>query len=280
MAIPVGISVLVAIWTLTVSNTYLSDAVLSPTDEVQGVGLGNMAGQLGGLASLAGISLGSEATDQVTVALEILKSRQFVASFVNSNQLKPAIMAVDSWDKESNQLIFDTDIYDPSSKTWTRELKNGRPPEPTDQEVYEVFREMMVIERDAATGLVKLSIEYYSPQLAQQWLELIIALINQEMRNREINTASENINYLKNKVAEINDIEMKTVFYQLIQEQTKNLMLAEVRTEYVFTVIDPPVSPELKFAPKRSLIVIFVGLLTGFMVLATLTIWFLIVPRS
>lgn len=279
-AIPLAISVLVALWTLTLTNTYLSEATLSPTDEVQGAGLGNMSGQLGGLASLAGFSVGAESTNQVTVALEILKSRKFIADFVNHNQLKPLIMAVESWDKSSNKLVFDPDIYDVETKTWTREVTDGRSPEPTDQEIYAVFTEKMTAERDNSTGLIKVTIEHYSPHIARQWVSLMVAMINQEMRQREIGTATENIHYLKSKVAEIDDIEMTNVFYQLIQEQTKSLMLAEVRSDYAFTVIDPPVAPELKFAPKRSLIVVFVGFLTGFLVLGGLTVWFLIVPKS
>lgn len=280
IAIPSAIGVLVALWTLTLKDTYLSDTTLSPTEEVQGAGLGSVSGQLGGLASLAGISLGGESTDQVTVALEIMKSRQFLANFINSRGLKPQVMAVDGWDYETGELQYDIEKYNPETGEWLREVKNGRPPTPTDQEVYERFIEMILIERDTVTGLVKVSIEYYSPIMAQQWLTMLIESINKEMREREIKSASENIQYLDRKVADISDIEMKSVFFQLIQEQTKNLMLAELRSEYVFTVIDPPIAPELKFAPKRSLIVIFVGLLSGFLTLGGLVIWFIVVPRE
>jgi uncharacterized protein involved in exopolysaccharide biosynthesis len=49
---------------------------------------------------------------------------------------------------------------------------------------------------------------------------------------------------------------MQTVFYQLIEEQTKTIMLAEVSPEYVFQTIDPANFPDEKTKPNRPLIVI------------------------
>ncbi|MCC2606102.1 Wzz/FepE/Etk N-terminal domain-containing protein [Planctobacterium marinum] len=277
--IPFGVVLLTALWTLTISNTYLSETTLSPTEEASGGGLSNLSGQLGGLASLAGISLGGESTDQVTVALEIIKSRQFIANFVSKYNIKKDLMASSEYNAENNLLVIDPDLYDEQSQTWTRPSINGRPPEPTNLEVYESFLQRLTVERDPNTGLIKLALEFYSPHLAQEWLTLLVNQLNSDMRRREIQSAKENIEYLEAKVQQIGDIEMKTVFYQLIQEQTKQLMLAEVRTDFVFTIIDPPYTPELKHAPRRALICIAAAFLSGFLVIAWFTLIFLITPR-
>ena len=47
-----------------------------------------------------------------------------------------------------------------------------------------------------------------------------------------------------------------------IEEQTKTIMLANVRPEYLFTVIDPPIIPERKTGPIRSQISI-IGTILG-----------------
>lgn len=279
IAIPFVLAILTALWTLSISNTYLSEATLSPTEEASGGGLSNLSGQLGGLASLAGISIGGESTDQVTVALEIIKSRQFIANFVDKYNIKKDLMASSEWDAETNTLIIDPDLYNEQSKVWTRPSINGRPSEPTNLEVYESLLQRLGVERDATTGLIKLSLEFYSPHLAQEWLALLINQLNSDMRRREIQSTKENIEYLEAKVEQIGDIEMKTVFYQLIQEQTKQLMLAEVRTDFVFTIIDPPYTPELKNAPRRALICIAAAFLSGFLVVAWFTMQFLLTPR-
>ena len=56
---------------------------------------------------------------------------------------------------------------------------------------------------------------------------------------------------------------METVFYQLIEEQTKNMMLTMVKKEYVFKTIDPAQVPDTKARPKRALIVVLGTMLGG-----------------
>jgi uncharacterized protein involved in exopolysaccharide biosynthesis len=53
------------------------------------------------------------------------------------------------------------------------------------------------------------------------------------------------------------------VFFQMIEEQLKNKMLAEVQDEFVFKVIDPAVIPEEKAGPKRALICLLATMLGG-----------------
>ena len=56
-------------------------------------------------------------------------------------------------------------------------------------------------------------------------------------------------------------MEMQRVFYQLIESQTRIVMLADVRDEYVFQIIDLAVEPDRKIAPNRSRIVMLGALL-------------------
>ena len=74
--------------------------------------------------------------------------------------------------------------------------------------------------------------------------------------------AARSINHLKVKIEETNIADMQSVFYQLIEEQTKTLMLAEVSDEYVFKTISPAKVSEEKSQPKRALIVIL-GIMLG-----------------
>ena len=56
---------------------------------------------------------------------------------------------------------------------------------------------------------------------------------------------------------------METVFYQLIEEQTKSMMLTKVKAEYVLKTIDPAQVPDEKAKPKRALIVVLGTMLGG-----------------
>ena len=47
---------------------------------------------------------------------------------------------------------------------------------------------------------------------------------------------------------------MQRIFFELIEQQTKTKMLAEVREQYVLKIVDPPIASEKKDGPKRALI--------------------------
>ena len=75
-------------------NIYQSSVLLAPANEEGGVsGLG---GQLGGLASLAGISLGSGGSNQTVIAREVLQSRAFLADFIRRHNLEVPLMAIEA----------------------------------------------------------------------------------------------------------------------------------------------------------------------------------------
>ena len=45
--------------------------------------------------------------------------------------------------------------------------------------------------------------------------------------------------------------EVRKAIAQLIQSETQKMIVIESNPEYVYTVIDPPVSPELKANPEE-----------------------------
>ena len=54
--------------------------------------------------------------------------------------------------------------------------------------------------------------------------------------------------------------------YSLIENETKDLMLASVKPEYAFAVVDPAVPPEVRASPRRTLMVLLsiaLGLVLG-----------------
>ena len=61
-------------------------------------------GQLGGLASLAGVSIGGGESSEAQVAQEIMRSRGFIEEFINENNLAVEVFAAEGWDMGSNQL--------------------------------------------------------------------------------------------------------------------------------------------------------------------------------
>lgn len=259
-------------YSLSLPNIYKAEVTLAPTEEAQGQGFGE---KLGGLASLAGISMGKQQVDKVTMAMEILQSRRFIKNFVEKHEILPELMAVKEWDQSSGELVFNEEVYDPDTQEWVREVEPPKQPEPSSWDYVKVFQDgVLSVEKNTrASGLINISARHKSPIIAQQWVEWLIQDINNYMRLRDITEAQNSIEYLQKELGETNLSSMQEVFYQLIEKQIQTAMLANVRPEYVFQVLDPAVVPEQKESPSRALICIIGTFLGGFLSLLIVFIW-------
>ncbi|MBE0376726.1 Wzz/FepE/Etk N-terminal domain-containing protein [Pseudoalteromonas prydzensis] len=252
-------------------NIYKSEALLAPAEQDKAGGLGALAGQFGGLASLAGVNLGSGGgVDKTQMALEVLKSRQFTREFIQKHNILPDLMAVKSWNRETNTIVYNKDVYNKVENKWLREVKAPYTPEPSMQEAYKVFSQLVTANTDKETGMVKISVEHVSPYVTQQWVNWIIQEINATMRQRDVIEANKSTQFLMNQLENTKIADIRTVLYKLVEEQAKTIMFANVRDEYVFKTIDPAVVPEQKFKPKRALICVLGVLLGG--ILSTLLV--------
>ncbi|MGS0724737.1 Wzz/FepE/Etk N-terminal domain-containing protein, partial [Shewanella sp. 0m-11] len=252
------------IFALMQPNTYKSEALLAPASEEQNGGLSALAGQFGGLASMAGINLGGGGgVDKTQMAIEVIKSRQFASQFIQSHNILPDLMAADKWDMANDTLVYDDELYNPQTKTWVREVKAPFKPEPSMQEAFKEFTKVIAVNSAKDTGMVTISVEHLSPSVAQQWVTWLIQDINKVMKERDVAEAIRSSEFLQNQIARTNVADIRTILYQLIEEQTKTIMFAEVRDEYVFKTIDPALVPEEKAGPKRALICVLGTMLGG-----------------
>jgi uncharacterized protein involved in exopolysaccharide biosynthesis len=263
IAITVVFALAATIYAVLQPNVYQSEVVLAPaiTDEVKG--LSGLAGQLGSLASLAGITLGSSSTDKTTLGLEVLQSRAFINDFVRRRGLLVPLMAARSWDITGGEWVIDDDLYDQRARKWVRRVSPPRRPEPSEQEVFKVFtHDVLAVARDEKSGVVRVRLRSLSPIAAQQWLTGLIADLNQYMRAMDIADAQRSIEFLQKEIDGTSVAEMQAVFYGLIEQQTRTMMLAQVREDYVFKTVDPAVVPDEKASPMRALICV-VGAIVG-----------------
>ncbi|TDE21631.1 LPS O-antigen length regulator [Vibrio owensii] len=263
------------LYALSLPNIYKSDALLAPAESSNGGRLSKMAGQLGGLAALAGVNLGAGESSQTDLAVQVMKSRQFVEAFINKHELLVPLMAAKDWDLANNKLVLDNELYNSSTDEWLREPEGLRGAKPTAQEAFQVFnKEVLNISQDKDSGLYTVSVKYYSPYIAQQWVNWLIEDINKVMRERTIAETSQNLAYLNTQLQKTAVADMQSTFYKLIEEQTKSLMLAEVQEEFIFKVVDPALVPELKDGPKRALICVLGTLLGGMLGVAIVLVRF------
>jgi len=246
-----------SVWiALKMPNVYQTVGIFAPATDKKS-GLGGLGSQIGGLASLAGISLSAGgAVDKTDLAIELLRSKDFISRFIQKYDLKVLIMAADGWDMNSNQIRIDQEKYDTENKIWLRTPKAPRLPEPSYLEAAEEFSKLLDVSKDKTTSMVKITLEYYSPVLAKNWLDLLVEEVNEEIRQRDVLEAKASIDYLNNQLATINIADIRESVIQIIQDQTKTLMLTNIRKEYALKTVDPAFIPEEKFKPRRAIIVI------------------------
>ena len=257
---------------LLLPNQYKATVIVVPTESTSLSSLGRLASQFGGLASLAGINVGGDSvTNNAVMAMELVKTWDFLDNFIRDNGLEVEIFAAKGWKRATDQLVIDDDLYDISTGEWVRNFdpSEGETAAPSSWELYEELRDRIAVNQDPSTGLITISVEYYSPIIAKEWVDLLVAAINSHLRVRDRDEASKSIEYLKQQIDQTSLAEMRNVFYQLVEEQTKNLMLTEVSDEYVFSTLSPARVPEEKSWPNRVLICIggtFVGLILAVLI--------------
>ena len=259
-------------YALSVPNQYKATALLAPADS-DGSGLSDVLGQLGGMASIVGVNIGSGESSESRIAQEIMKSWSFIDKFISDNDLSVEVYASEGWSKASGELQINQDVYDSENNQWLTEDLDGNLVPPSSWQLYKTFSDMLSVSEDKKTGLVSVSIEHYSPQIAKEWLDMYVASINEHMQARQVAKVSNNIDYLKAQIDKTSIAEMREVFYTIIEEQTKNKMVAEASPDYAFVAVSPSMVPEEKSQPRRALICIlgalFGGMLSVLLVLMT-----------
>ena len=264
----IGVTVIAAVISVFIAlrqpNIYRSEALLATDDSSSTGGLAGLAAQYGGLASLAGITLPVNEAGQKAVGLAKLQSRQFLGEFAFRHSILPELIAARDYDSGMGELIFDPEIYDVVTNTWQREVDPPLKPEPSFQEAYEEMMGILAVNEDPLTGFVTVSVTHLSPILASEWVTALVSDLNREMMLEATSEAQQSIDYLSEQLEGTQIVALEQVFYSLIEEQTKTIMLANSRPEYLFKTIDPAVIPERKAGPSRALICVLGTLIGGF----------------
>lgn len=251
------------IYALSLQNIYISKSLLLPSDTEQ-----TMSQKIGGysaLAGIAGVSLDNENASKSQEAIERIKSYEFFSKHFLPNIKLEDIMAVKKWVKRDNTIIYYENQYDSKNNTWVRSPRFYSQITPSNQEAYEVYKEILTIAENKKTAFINISITHKSPVIAQEWVTLIIEQINESMRKVDQEQAQISIEFL-NELSRTTKIQsIKEVISNLLENQMQTLMLTSSNEAYIFKIIDYPIIPEKKSGPQRAFIVIL-GAILGFII--------------
>ena len=243
VAISLGVGFLAAIYSLTLPNIYKAEVLLAPiSDEA---GKGPSLGGFGGLASLAGISLGGGGNIEENLA--VLQSREFIWRFIKDEKLMPVLFE-DAWDAEKG--------------AWKESAPEKQP---TQWAAFRALAGRVDVSLDKKTGLLTLAIIGENAEQCAKWANALVARLNEYQRQRAIADSKANLDYLNRELARTQVEDMRQSLFQLISQEQKKAMLANSRDQFAFRVLDAAVPPDMKFKPKRSQIVILSVFVAGFL---------------
>ena len=237
------ISVLAALLVaLLTTPVYRGHVLMIPAKQAAQPSLADLAGSLGGLTAQLG--LGKAPADDLQEALATLTSRAFIYAFIEDHQLLPVLFA-DRWDSAKSQWS----VEDPDDV-------------PTLSDGYDRFDDLMKVSQNPETGLIELDVEWRDPKLAADWANALVERVNRELRERAIAQAQRGMQFLNDQLKQTSIVEVRSAIFSLIETNIQTIMLANVRPEYAFNIIDPAVQPEDFVRPKR-LLLLAIGVVFG-----------------
>lgn len=265
-----AVVVLTVIASLLMTNIYESKAVIMTVEAKSSSGGGGMAaalmGQMGGLGSIIG-SPDSASAAEISL---LLKSNILREKIIREYNLLPVLFS-DQWDEKKktwkkggislNPLTYVSKLIALMKPADKKAVKK----EPGVPDIYDGLRaldDIISIQDVKGKGLVSkdmtinISAQFDDPEIAAKLVNYFITALNDHMSKEAKRVAALNKKYLEEQLPLNSDPLIKQKIYTMIAQQVETTMMAEVKENFSFKVIDPPMVPDKKVKPKRAQMVV------------------------
>lgn len=255
--------VLTVIVSLLMTNIYESNAVITPVETKGGAG-GGMAAALaamgGGLGGM--IALPESATSSEIVLL--LNSNILREKIIKEYNLLPVLFSK-QWDEENK--TWKKGGFSLNPLTWISKLialikpadKKAVKKEPGVPDMWDGLRalkDLVQIKSNVKEKSITISAQFDDPEIAASLAGYFVAALNDHMSKEARRVAAINKKYLEEQLPLNSDPLIKQKIYTMIAQQVETAMMAEVKENFSFKVIDPPLVPDKKIKPKRAQMVV------------------------
>jgi uncharacterized protein involved in exopolysaccharide biosynthesis len=225
---------LALVYNFSATKTYQSKAIVSTASVISAESA--TLGQLSQAVSLSGLGVSGPSSSDIklNIAIARMESKFFLNEFLEAKGLKSKLI------NENRR----SSIY----------------------EIEKVAKKYFSVTKNKSSGLITLTVAHHDPEIAFIWASEIIPFLNNQLRKTDIAEGEKNIFYLQQQLSETNIQNIKSVFFNIIEQQVKKIMLANVREDYFFEIVDPAAFPESNISPNlvQSLLIgLFLGLALG-----------------
>jgi uncharacterized protein involved in exopolysaccharide biosynthesis len=120
-------------------------------------------------------------------------------------------------------------------------------------------------------NMIQITADFKDPKVAKDLVNYTLTELIEYMSSEARRVAETNKKYLETQLDKTADPFIKAKLYSLIAQQIETSMMAEVKENFAFKIIDPPRVPDKKIRPKRMQMVIiaftvslFLGIFVAF----------------
>jgi uncharacterized protein involved in exopolysaccharide biosynthesis len=235
VSIAIGAAIVGAAFAFLTPKRYQASVVALPvSSESPGSRLSGSLSQLGGIASLAGITLPS--SNERTEAVATLQSETLTRSYVAQKELLPILFA---------------DRWDPAAKKWRTTQQDQIPTVWKASQFFE--KRVRTIVEDKKAGLITVTVTWTDPRLAAEWANGLVEMTNDYLRSKAIQESDTNMAYLREQAARSDLLEARNAIYSVLQTEINKAMLARGTREYALKVVDRAFPPEKASSPRPVL---------------------------
>lgn len=213
-------------------SKYTSKVTIIPSEDLttisQNQGLSNTVGNLLGVSSSSGLN-----NLKFIHSMEVLNSYGFFEKLISKHDILLEI------NREAN-------FYS----------------KPSVQNAYRVLNEnILTLDFDTRKNILILSATHSSGEFAKKLLDILVAEINETMKNEDVQKSQASINFLYQQIEDTELSEVKDVLSSLVQKQIEKIMIAESSPEYVFKTLDYAVIPEQDNKSKSVISLLLIQML-------------------
>ena len=239
---------LTLVYVLKLPNEYKSSATLIPTESSS-----PSLGGLGGLAAMAGVSLGGGGSMTPDVAFQsLLNNYEFMKNFVKKHKIVEHYYD-NSVDKNYVFALGFRGVYD--------FFNSKKEIEDYDKAVYQTVQSVIKsfsVDSDKKTSLVTISFSdkdrSYTPKMVNWFLDDASEyLVKNSLKNTD-----EKLNYFEKEFEKANSVEIRQSLSQTISKILENKVILQSKRYYQCNPLTMPYEPYIKdkTKPKRSLILV------------------------
>lgn len=248
---------------LLMTNIYAAKAIIIPVSSREISGSGMAATLMQQVGGLSGISLPESVSE--TEIITLLKSTTLREEIITRYHLLPVLFP-EKWDKKKKtwrknwNSIFNPFFLAERFSTWISPAEKNEPAReygvPTIWDGLRKLDKTVSIVSNRKEKNITISVEAEDPVLAAQIVGYFLAALNEYMSGEAKRVATINRKYLEEQLLQTADPYIQQKIYNMIAQQIETSMMAEVKENFSFKILERPKVPDKKIRPKRSVIVL------------------------